>query len=47
MPVLSSVSSSVDMNTGRPCLDLLDDYDIWKEAYSIEAILLALQVSAI
>lgn len=34
---------NIDMNTGRPCLDLLDDYDIWKEAYSIEAILLALQ----
>ncbi|XP_072049847.1 ubiquitin-conjugating enzyme E2 U-like [Amphiura filiformis] len=34
---------NIDMNTGRPCLALLDDFHVWKESYSIESILLALQ----
>ncbi|XP_071799292.1 ubiquitin-conjugating enzyme E2 U-like isoform X2 [Asterias amurensis] len=34
---------NIDMNTGQPCVDFLDDYSIWKESYSLLSILLAIQ----
>jgi len=35
---------SVDMITGRPCIDFLDDYSKWEEAYSLSFILVTIQV---
>lgn len=34
---------NVDMITGRPCIDFLDDYSQWKESYSLTKILTAIQ----
>ncbi|BFY99286.1 hypothetical protein BsWGS_02326 [Bradybaena similaris] len=34
---------NVDVNSGRPCVDFLDDYDMWNEDYSLSMILLSLQ----
>ncbi|XP_022105524.1 ubiquitin-conjugating enzyme E2 U-like isoform X2 [Acanthaster planci] len=34
---------NIDMNTGRPCVDFLDDYNTWKESYSLLSVLLAIQ----
>ena len=36
---------TVDMQTGTPCVEFLDDIKSWKEHYSISSILLAIQVS--
>lgn len=35
---------SVDMITGRPCIDFLDDYSKWQESYSLSFILITIQV---
>jgi hypothetical protein len=35
---------SVDMITGRPCIDFLDDYSKWEEEYSLSFILVTIQV---
>ncbi|EDO45069.1 predicted protein, partial [Nematostella vectensis] len=35
---------NVDPVTGIPCLDFLDDYDQWKEYYSLNYILLSIQM---
>ena len=34
----------VDMITGKPCVDFLDDWTQWNEAYSLSSVLLAIQV---
>ncbi|CAG5123244.1 unnamed protein product [Candidula unifasciata] len=34
---------NVDMASGRPCIDFLDDYQIWNENYSLSMILVSLQ----
>lgn len=34
---------NVDMITGRPCIDFLDDYSKWEEAYSLSFILVTIQ----
>ena len=43
--ILFLFSPSVDMVTGRPCVDFLDDFSQWKESYSIADILSAIQVN--
>ncbi|XP_021557750.2 ubiquitin-conjugating enzyme E2 U-like [Neomonachus schauinslandi] len=35
---------SVDQNTGRACIDILDDPDKWNTSYTLSSILLTLQV---
>ena len=32
------------MITGKPCVDFLDDWAQWNEAYSLSSVLLAIQV---
>ncbi|OWF37680.1 ubiquitin-conjugating enzyme E2 U-like [Mizuhopecten yessoensis] len=34
---------NVDMITGRPCIDFLDDHSKWKESYSLSFILVTIQ----
>lgn len=34
---------NVDMITGRPCIDFLDDYSKWEESYSLSFILVTIQ----
>ncbi|XP_071838757.1 ubiquitin-conjugating enzyme E2 U-like [Apostichopus japonicus] len=34
---------NIDMKTGRPCVDFLDDVNIWRDSYSLHYILLSLQ----
>ncbi|KAL5022162.1 hypothetical protein ScPMuIL_001317 [Solemya velum] len=34
---------NVDMVTGKPCVDFLDDYSQWNESYSLSMLLLAIQ----
>ncbi|XP_063434147.1 ubiquitin-conjugating enzyme E2 U-like [Mytilus trossulus] len=34
---------NVDMITGRPCIDFLDDYSKWQESYSLSFILITIQ----
>ena len=34
----------VDMITGQPCIDFLDDQEKWQKTYSIGYVLLAVQV---
>lgn len=35
---------NVDMITGRPCIDFLDDYENWKDTYNLGYILLNIQI---
>jgi len=35
---------TVDMVTGRPCIEFLDDYRQWNESYTLTKILTAIQV---
>eukprot|EP00057_Strongylocentrotus_purpuratus_P014055 XP_011668529.1 PREDICTED: uncharacterized protein LOC100890194 [Strongylocentrotus purpuratus] len=34
---------NIDMQTGCPCVEFLDDVNYWKETYSLQSILLAIQ----
>ncbi|XP_071500601.1 ubiquitin-conjugating enzyme E2 U-like [Diadema antillarum] len=34
---------NIDMQSGRPCIEFLDDISCWKETYSLQSILLAIQ----
>ncbi|KAK3767132.1 hypothetical protein RRG08_018004 [Elysia crispata] len=34
---------NVEVSTGRPCIDFLDDYSLWHENYSMSVLLLSLQ----
>ncbi|XP_002732357.1 ubiquitin-conjugating enzyme E2 U-like [Saccoglossus kowalevskii] len=34
---------NIDMVTGKPCINFLDNIELWKETYSVEFILLAVQ----
>ena len=36
---------TVDMVTGRPCIEFLDDYRQWNESYTLTKILTAIQVT--
>jgi len=33
------------MITGQPCIDYLDDWQLWNESYKIATLLLQIQVS--
>ena len=35
---------SVDMITGQPCVDFLDNPELWLENYSLSSLLISLQV---
>ncbi|XP_077980950.1 ubiquitin-conjugating enzyme E2 U-like [Glandiceps talaboti] len=34
---------NIDMETGQPCIDFLDEIETWKDLYSVQYIILALQ----
>lgn len=34
---------NIDMKTGRPCIDFVDDVSLWRESYSLHFILISLQ----
>ncbi|XP_063963083.1 ubiquitin-conjugating enzyme E2 U-like [Lytechinus pictus] len=34
---------NIDMQTGRPCVEFLDNVNYWKDTYSLQSILLAIQ----
>ena len=36
---------NIDMVTGRPCIDFLDDISLWRSEYTLGNILLTIQVS--
>ena len=38
------LSVAVDMRTGRPCVDYLDNLELWRPAFSLSALLVTLQV---